>query len=47
MKFANGYYKENCMIPEKYFFHSFLKIRINSVIKKIDLDSKYKSQISL
>ena len=47
MKFADGYYKENGKIPEKFLLHSFLEIKNNSVIKKRDLDSKYKSQISL
>lgn len=47
MKFANVYYKENGKIPEKFLFHSFLEIINNSVIeKKIDYDSKYKSQIA-
>ncbi|KAK8834224.1 hypothetical protein M9Y10_032624 [Tritrichomonas musculus] len=47
INFANGYYKENKSIPEKFLVHSFFEIIDNAVKKKENADLKYKSQIAL
>lgn len=47
MKRANGYYSENTNIPEKFLTYSFLEIKEDKIVKKIDINNEFKKKTVL